>query len=73
VVEEIPKYREYFTVYASGRPGLTGLWQVKGRNETTYAERVAFDVDYLRNWSFTRDLAILRMTFRRVMDGRGAY
>jgi exopolysaccharide production protein ExoY len=73
VVEEIPKYREYFTVYAGGRPGLTGLWQVKGRNETTYAQRVAFDVDYLRNWSFTRDLAILLMTFRRVIEGRGAY
>ena len=73
VVEEIPKYHEFFNVYVSGRPGLTGLWQVKGRNETTYAQRIAFDVDYLRNWSFTRDLAILLMTFRRVIEGRGAY
>jgi exopolysaccharide production protein ExoY len=42
-----------------------GLWQVEGRNETTYAQRDAFDVDYLRNWSFTRDLTIVLMTFRR--------
>jgi exopolysaccharide production protein ExoY len=73
VVEEIGKYQEHFYVYASGRPGLTGLWQVKGRNETTYEERVAFDVEYVRNWSLIRDIAIVLMTFRRVLEGRGAY
>ena len=73
VVEEVAKYQEYFSVYASGRPGLTGLWQVKGRNETTYAERVAFDVGYLRNWSLRRDIAIVLMTFTRILEGRGAY
>jgi lipopolysaccharide/colanic/teichoic acid biosynthesis glycosyltransferase len=72
VVEEIAKYQEHFGVYANGRPGLTGLWQIKGRNETTYAERVAFDVDYLHNWSLRRDIAIVLLTFKRVMDGRGA-
>ena len=72
VVEETGKYQEHFSLYASGRPGLTGLWQVKGRSETTYAERVAFDVDYLSNWSFRRDIAIVLMTFMRVMEGRGA-
>jgi exopolysaccharide production protein ExoY len=73
VVEEIPKYDDHFNVYVRGRPGLTGLWQVKGRNDTTYAQRVAFDVDYLRNWSLFRDLAIVVMTGKRVFDGRGAY
>jgi exopolysaccharide production protein ExoY len=73
VVEEIAKYQEHFYVYASGRPGLTGLWQVKGRNETTYAERVAFDVEYVRNWSLKRDVAIVLMTVKRVLEGRGAY
>jgi exopolysaccharide production protein ExoY len=72
VVEEIPKYHDQFRVYVTGRPGLTGLWQVQGRNETTYAQRVAFDVDYLRNWSFLRDLTIVAMTGKRVLDGRGA-
>ncbi len=73
VVEEIAKYQEHFRVYASGRPGLTGLWQIKGRNETTYAERVALDVEYLRNWSLRRDIAIVLMTVKRVVEGRGAY
>jgi exopolysaccharide production protein ExoY len=73
VVEEITKYQEHFYVYAGSRPGLTGLWQIKGRNETTYAERVAFDVEYLRNWSLRRDVAILLMTVKRVLEGCGAY
>jgi exopolysaccharide production protein ExoY len=73
VVEEIAKYQEHFYVYASGRPGLTGLWQIKGRNDTTYAERVAFDVEYVRNWSLRRDVAIVLMTVKRVLQGRGAY
>jgi len=73
VVEEIGKYQEYFHVYANGRPGLTGLWQIKGRNRTTYSERVAFDVDYLRNWSLRRDVVIVLMTVKRVLEGHGAY
>jgi exopolysaccharide production protein ExoY len=73
VVEEIAKYQEHFYVYASTRPGLTGLWQIKGRNETTYAERVAYDVDYVRNWSLGRDVLIVLMTIKRVLQGRGAY
>ena len=73
VVEEFAKYQEHFYVYASGRPGLTGLWQIKGRNDTTYAERVAFDVEYVRNWSLRRDVAIVLMTVKRVLQGRGAY
>jgi exopolysaccharide production protein ExoY len=70
--DEVEKYRESFRVYASGRPGLTGLWQVKGRNSTTYAERVAYDVYYFRNWSFGRDLAIILSTVIQVCRGRGA-
>ena len=52
VAEEVPLYREHFGDYANARPGLTGLWQVSGRNTTSYPQRVAYDVDYLRNWSF---------------------
>jgi exopolysaccharide production protein ExoY len=73
VVEEIARYQEHFYVYAGSRPGITGLWQVKGRNKTTYAERVAFDVEYLQNWSVRRDVAIMLMTVKRVLEGRGAY
>jgi exopolysaccharide production protein ExoY len=52
VEDEVEKYQEHFAIYAAGRPGLTGLWQVKGRNTTTYEQRVAYDVEYLRNGPF---------------------
>jgi exopolysaccharide production protein ExoY len=73
IVEEVEKYQEYFGVYASGRPGLTGLWQVKGRNTTTYTQRVAYDVEYLKNWSLPRDAWIILTTIVEVCTGRGAY
>jgi lipopolysaccharide/colanic/teichoic acid biosynthesis glycosyltransferase len=47
---------------SAGRHGLTGLWQVKGRNTTTYQQCVAHDVEYLRNWSFLRDAGIILVT-----------
>jgi exopolysaccharide production protein ExoY len=72
VDSEIAKYNEHFAVYASGRPGLTGLWQVKGRNTTSYDQRVAYDVEYLRNWSLWKDLRILIMTVGHVFEGTGA-
>jgi exopolysaccharide production protein ExoY len=73
VVDEIEKYQEHYGLYASARPGLTGLWQVKGRNHTTYAQRVGYDVDYLQNWSLIRDIKIVCMTFTRVIDQKGAF
>lgn len=73
VAEEIPLYREHFDDYAKARPGLTGLWQVSGRNTTTYSQRVAYDVEYLRNWSFSRDLRIIVDTVMHVWEGDGAY
>ena len=54
-------------------PGITGLWQVSGRNNTTYAERVAFDEYYVRNWSIWLDLYILAKTVHAVATGDGAY
>ena len=73
VEAEVEKYQENFAIYAAGRPGLTGLWQVKGRNTTTYEQRVAYDVEYLRNWSFLRDIGIILVTVAHVVEGRGAY
>jgi exopolysaccharide production protein ExoY len=73
VEDEVEKYQENFAIYAAGRPGLTGLWQVKGRNTTTYEQRVAYDVEYLRNWSFLRDIRIILVTVAHVVEGRGAY
>jgi exopolysaccharide production protein ExoY len=73
VEDEVEKYQENFAIYAAGRPGLTGLWQVKGRNTTTYEQRVAYDVEYLRNWSFLRDIKIILVTVAHVVEGKGAY
>lgn len=55
------------------RPGITGLWQVNGRSDRTFEERVAFDVEYVTNRSFGLDASILARTFSAVLSGRGAY
>ncbi|MEE8508268.1 MAG: undecaprenyl-phosphate galactose phosphotransferase WbaP [Myxococcota bacterium] len=70
--DEVTRYGESFELYIRVRPGLTGLWQVSGRNDTTYPERVAFDSFYVRNWSVWLDLHILIRTFRAVLTGDGA-
>jgi lipopolysaccharide/colanic/teichoic acid biosynthesis glycosyltransferase len=57
----------------SVRPGLTGLWQVNGRSDRTFEERVAFDVEYVNTRGFRRDLAIAARTIGAVVGGRGAY
>jgi Undecaprenyl-phosphate galactose phosphotransferase WbaP len=71
--QEIVKYGDHFSVYAKATPGITGLWQVSGRNETTYDERVALDAYYVENWSLWMDLHILAKTFGAVSSSRGAY
>jgi lipopolysaccharide/colanic/teichoic acid biosynthesis glycosyltransferase len=53
-------------------PGITGLWQVKGRNETTFDERLRLDVEYIRNSSFRLDLKIIWWTIAAVAQGSGA-
>lgn len=73
VEEEVRRYGPLFALYTKVRPGLTGLWQVSGRNDTTYAERVAMDAYYVRNWSPWLDLYILARTVWVVLFGRGAY
>lgn len=59
--------------YLESRPGLTGLWQVSGRNDTTYDERVALDAWYVKNWNLWYDIAIICKTIRSVTGGHGAY
>ncbi|WP_425277000.1 undecaprenyl-phosphate galactose phosphotransferase WbaP [Meiothermus ruber] len=73
VDDEIKRYGSHFSLYTRVRPGLTGLWQVSGRNDTTYAERVAMDIYYVRNWSPWLDLYILARTVWVVLFGKGAY
>jgi Undecaprenyl-phosphate galactose phosphotransferase WbaP len=73
VNDEVEKYGEDFSRIFSIKPGLTGLWQVSGRSDTNYNERVAYDTYYLQSWSGWLDLWILYMTFGAVIRGRGAY
>jgi len=73
VVEEKTKYGELLQYYLGNRPGITGLWQISGRNDTTYDERVDLDVWYSRNWSIWLDVIILVKTIPVVVFGSGAY
>jgi lipopolysaccharide/colanic/teichoic acid biosynthesis glycosyltransferase len=54
------------------KPGVTGLWQVSGRSDLTYEQRVALDCDYVKNWSLLLDLKILLRTFASVVNQDGA-
>jgi exopolysaccharide production protein ExoY len=58
--------------YSAMRPGITGLWQISGRSDTTYRERVTLDITYGSNWSFLLDVKILLMTVPAVLMRRGA-
>lgn len=60
-------------LYMRVRPGLTGLWQVSGRSDTGYEERIAFDEWYILNWSIWYDLIIIAQTFGVMISGHGAY
>jgi len=73
VSAEIPKYGRGYDLYTRVLPGITGLWQVSGRNNTTYEERVTFDEYYVRNWSIWLDAYILIRTVKTVLTAEGAY
>ncbi len=74
VVEaELEKYGDDVDYYLHVKPGMTGLWQVSGRNDVDYETRVALDAWYVRNWSLWNDLVILIKTVRVVLQKEGAY
>lgn len=73
VTAEMPKYGDCIGHYLRARPGLTGPWQISGRNDVDYATRVALDRTYIEEWSFWRDLAIIAKTARVVVTARGCY
>ena len=66
-------YREIEDLYTAFRPGITGLWQVSGRNNTSYEDRVHFDEVYCKNWSLWLDFCIIVRTFSVVVIGEGAF
>lgn len=71
--EEIEKYGAYGPDLLAVMPGITGLWQVSGRSNTSYDDRVKLDMQYIHNWSVLLDIKILFRTFPAVMKGEGAY
>ena len=73
VREELLRYGRNIRTYLSAKPGITGLWQVKGRNDTDYRRRVVLDTYYVRNQNLLLDLYILLKTTRVVLGGNGAY
>jgi Undecaprenyl-phosphate galactose phosphotransferase WbaP len=73
VAEEATRYNEWFDLYCRVVPGLTGLWQVSGRSDTDYQQRVDLDSYYVRNWSPWFDIYLLARTVRVVLKGEGAY
>ena len=72
VTDEIVKYGHYYGMYTMVKPGITGLWQVSGRNNTTYDERVQLDAYYVRNWLLWIDMVLLPKTIRIVLFWPGA-
>lgn len=73
VREELMRYGRFLPIYLSAKPGITGLWQVTGRNDTDYRRRVALDAYYVRNQNLLFDLLILLRTTTVVLGGAGAY
>jgi len=73
VEDEVAKYGHHYPLFASVKPGMSGLWQVSGRSETDYEERIALDILYIQSWSLWLDMYILFKTLGVVLGGKGAY
>ena len=73
VMAEVDRYGRRYQHYRRVTPGITGLWQISGRNNTTYERRTEIDEYYVRNWSVAMDLYILYRTIKTVLFTEGAY
>lgn len=73
VEEEVRRYGDQIASYDAVRPGVTGLWQINGRSDTTYEERVKLDTEYSANVSVFSDIVILVKTIPAILLRRGAY
>ena len=73
VDDEIGYYGDRFDLYSFVLPGITGLWQVSGRSDTSYDGRVSLDEYYVRNWSIWMDIYIMARTISVVLMRKGAY
>jgi len=73
VKAELKHYGDRGGVFLALKPGITGLWQISGRSDISYDDRVKLDIYYVENWSLLLDLKILFKTVLTVISGRGAY
>jgi lipopolysaccharide/colanic/teichoic acid biosynthesis glycosyltransferase len=71
--EEIPQLGQFHFRRQIAKPGLTGIWQVSGRKDTSWEERMAFDIKYVQSWSISLDLILIFRTFRAILSGKGSY
>jgi exopolysaccharide biosynthesis polyprenyl glycosylphosphotransferase len=71
--QELEKYDQWDINLLTVKPGITGLWQVRGRSEIVYNDRVRIDMHYIRNWSIWLDLQIILQTIPAVLSKRGAF
>jgi lipopolysaccharide/colanic/teichoic acid biosynthesis glycosyltransferase len=71
--DEVKKYNQWGINLLTVQPGMTGLWQVSGRSDVTYEERIQLDMQYIRNWSIWLDLQLLWQTIPAVLKAKGAY
>jgi lipopolysaccharide/colanic/teichoic acid biosynthesis glycosyltransferase len=71
--QEVSMYKQFDMNLLTVLPGITGLWQVSGRSDISYEERVRLDMYYVRNWSLWLDFQLLFQTIPAVLKSRGAY
>jgi exopolysaccharide production protein ExoY len=73
VPSEVTRYGDKLGLYLQARPGITGIWQVSGRNDCGYDKRIEMDANYVRNWRFSGDFVILLRTLGAVLARKGSY
>ncbi len=73
VQAELERYGDQVDYYLKAKPGITGLWQISGRNDISYDSRVFLDAWYVKNWSFFTDVVILLKTVKVIFRREGAY
>ena len=73
IASEVKDYHEGLFYYNQVRPGITGLWQISGRSNTSFADRCRLDTWYVRNWTIWADVVILIKTFEAILFRSGAY
>jgi lipopolysaccharide/colanic/teichoic acid biosynthesis glycosyltransferase len=70
---ELDHYGDRGAIFLALKPGITGLWQISGRSDISYDDRVKLDIYYVEHWSLFLDLKILLKTVLAIINAKGAY